>query len=492
MRKSFLIACASALALAPSAVPAQYPLRVLDPRLVAEARADHPKLVEEYGGAETGLRAAYVDSVGRRVATFSGVANPSAAYHFTLLNSAVDNAFSVPGGYIYVTRQLMTLMNDESELAFALGHEVGHVAEGHAQSREAYARRSTMGEIMGAMLGSFIGGGFGNAIAQMAEQRAILRTLSYSRNQEYRADVDGLRYMIAAGYDPAGAADLLAQLTRNHALEARVQGNDNRQLPEWASTHPLSQNRMQRAAAEARKTGRLGTGFRNRNQFLDRLDGVFVDDDPEQGIIDGRTFTHPDLRIQFTVPVGYLMQNGTTAVSVSGSAGKAQFSGGRFNGSLEDYVAAVFRALGGNRQLAAPPARRITINGIPAAYSTTRARSSSGVLDVSVVAYQWAPGNIYYFVMLTSAGSGLGPFAPMINSIRKITPAEAAAIHPRVIDVVTVRQGDTVQSLAAKMAYRNFKVERFLALNGLPGNARLTPGQKVKLVVYGERTPRAA
>ena len=114
------------------------------------------------------------------------------------------------------------------------------------------------------------------------------------------------------------------------------------------------------------------------------------------------------------------------------------------------------------------------------------------MLDVSVVAYQWAPGNIYYFVMLTSAGSGLGPFAPMINSIRKITPAEAAAIHPRVIDVVTVRQGDTVQSLAAKMAYRNFRVERFLALNGLAGNARLTPGQKVKLVVYGERTPRAA
>jgi predicted Zn-dependent protease len=56
-----------------------------------------------------------------------------------------------------------------------------------------------------------------------------------------------------------------------------------------------------------------------------------------------------------------------------------------------------------------------------------------------------------------------------------------------VLDVVTVRSGDTVQSLASRMAYRNHQVERFLSLNGLTGSSRLTPGQKVKLVVYGAR-----
>ncbi len=61
------------------------------------------------------------------------------------------------------------------------------------------------------------------------------------------------------------------------------------------------------------------------------------------------------------------------------------------------------------------------------------------------------------------------------------------AIRPRVIDVVTVRPGDTVQSLAGRMAYRNFQAERFLSLNGLPAGARLVPGQRVKLVVYGNR-----
>ena len=487
MRKPLLLFSAAALALLPSAVPAQYPARVLDPRLVAEAQRQHPQLVQEYGGAETGPRAAYVSSIGHRVGAQSGLTNPASAYRFTLLNSAVENAFAVPGGYVYVTRQLMGLANDESELAFAIAHEVGHIAAGHAQAREAYARRRSVGGILGAILGSVVGGGFGNYIAQRSVLQSKLQTLSFSREQEYEADTIGMRYLIGAGYDPAGAPGILAALTRNSALQSRVQGRENRQLPEWASTHPYSENRLQRSAIEARATGRLGTGARNRDQYLAHLDGLFVDDDPEQGVIDGRTFTHPDLRIYFAVPVGYLMQNSTRAVSISGSAGQAQFGGGRYNGTLENYVFAVIQELAGNRPLPTPPPRRTVINGIPAAYTVTRANTDRGVLDVSVVAYQWAPGTVYHFVMLTPGGSGMGPFASMVNSIRKITPAESAAIRPRVIDIVTVAPGDTVQSLSRRMAYRNFQLDRFLTLNGLAPNARLAPGQKVKVVVYGSR-----
>ena len=487
MRKALLMFSAATLALLPSAAPAQDPARTLDPRLVAEAQRNHPKLVQEYGGAESGPRAAYVSAIGQRVAAHSGLANPGAAYRFTLLNSAVENAFALPGGYIYVTRQLMTLADNESELAFAIAHEVGHVAAGHAQARQQVARRNTLGGLLAAIFGNFLGGGFGNYIAQRSLLQAKLQTLSFSREQEYEADTIGMRYLIGAGYDPAGAPGILAALTRNSALQRRIQGRDNRQLPEWASTHPFSENRMQRSAQEARTTGRLGSGIRNRDQYLDRLEGVFVDDDPEQGVIDGRTFTHPDLRIYFAVPPGYLMQNSTRAVSIEGSAGQAQFGGGRYNGTLENYVFAVMQELAGNRRLSVPPPRRTMINGIPAAFTVTRANTSSGVLDVSVVAYQWQPGTVYHFVMLTAGGSGMGPFRPMVNSIRKITPAEAAAIRPRVIDVVTVRQGDTVQSLASRMAYRDFKVDRFLALNGFGTNTRLAPGQKVKLVVYGTR-----
>jgi len=488
MRKSVLGLTAAAIAAVPAVIVAQG-VGYLDPRDVAEARREHSEIVQELGGAEAGPRAAYVAAVGRRVGATTGVLNPGQSLQFTTLNSAVENAFAVPGGYVYVTRQLMALMDDESQLAFALGHETAHIAARHAQARKDYARQSSVFGVLGQVLGSVLGNSvFGSMISQSSQRAALMRTLSFSRDQEYEADRLATRFLIQAGYDPAGGPGVLAALSRASAIQTRVQGRTNRQTPEWASTHPLSENRMQRALADAQATGRLGMGQRNRDAFLAQIDGIYVDDDPAQGVIDGPVFTHPDLRIQFRVPPGYLMQNGTSAVAISGSAGKAQFSGGRFDGSLDNYVYRVFQGLTrGRTEFPVPPPQRITINGLPAAATTARANTSSGAVDISVVAYQWDPRTIYHFAMLTPAGYGPGPFTALVNSLRRITPSEAAAIRPRVIDVVTVRPGDSQQSLASRMAYRDYKLERFLALNALAPNSPLAPGQKVKLIVYGAR-----
>src|SRR3954466_3072457 len=176
MRRTVLLLTAAMLAITPAAAQR---LRYLSPQDVAEAQREHAELVRELGGAETGPRAAYVESVGRRVGAYSGVANPGQALHFTTLNSAVENAFSVPGGYVYVTRQLMTIMDDESQLAFALGHEVAHIAANHAHIREQYAQRSSLG-VFGQILGAIFGP---SSIANVIAARAELATLSFSREQ---------------------------------------------------------------------------------------------------------------------------------------------------------------------------------------------------------------------------------------------------------------------------------------------------------------------
>jgi predicted Zn-dependent protease len=182
------------------------------------------------------------------------------------------------------------------------------------------------------------------------------------------------------------------------------------------------------------------------------------------------------------------MSNGTDSVTVSGSAGKAQFRGAGFAGSLDDAILQIFESLaGGEQQLAVPRPRHTVINGMRAAISSAHVNTDSGAIDASVAAYRWDPKRIYYFVMLTRGGRGVGPFGPMINSLRKISPVEAAAIRPRIIHVVTVGPRDTLQSLARRMAYRNYQLDRFLTLNGLTASSRLVPGQKVKLVVYGRR-----
>ena len=104
------------------------------------------------------------------------------------------------------------------------------------------------------------------------------------------------------------------------------------------------------------------------------------------------------------------------------------------------------------------------MNGIPAEYVIGRTRTNNGVVDVSIVAYAFDQNSVYDFTMLTRGGQGIGPFTPMVNSLRRISTAEAQAIRPRVIDVVQVRGGETVQSLASRMAYRDFQLERFLSL----------------------------
>lgn len=485
MRMSRLLLTATALVTA-SAAAAQ--MRSLAPRDVAESQRQHTALVAEFGGAETGPRAAYVEGVGRRVAVYSGVTNPGQSFHFTTLNAAVENAFATPGGYVYITRQLMGLMNDEAELAFVLGHETGHIAANHSRAREQASQRNSILGVLGAVLGSVVGGGFGNLISQSAQYSSQLRTLSFSRDQEYQADVLGIRYLTSAGYDPLASSTMLAALGRSSALEARIQGNSNRSTPEWAQTHPLNENRTRQAAQTAKQTRRAGMGLRNRDLFLAQLDGVLVDDDPAQGVIDGRSFTHPDLRLQFMVPAGYQMQNSARAVTIAGSAGQAQFSTAPFDGNFATYINRVLYGLTEGRvRIALGPIQRTTINGLPAAFVTGRANTSSGGVDVSVMTYQFGPSTAYHFVMLTRAGQGTAPFGQMLSSVRRISPAEAASIRPRVIDVVTVRRGDTANSLAGRMAYRDYRLERFLSLNGLTGARALVPGQKVKLVVYGAR-----
>ena len=475
----------AAMGCASGGIVGKGPARAIAQSAAQEAAQQHPQIVAEFGGADTGARAEYMSSVGRRVAAQSGIQGAGAgAYTFTTLNSPVMNAFAVPGGYVYVTRQLLGLMDDEGELASVLGHEVGHIAADHSKGRQ---NRGILSQVGALAVGVLTGSG---QLAQLAGQIGQGLFLSYSREQEFEADTLGMRYMTAAGYDADAAASLLASLGAWTALESRLQGRDDqRAVPSWARTHPLSEDRVRRARELAGRLAAPGAGVRNRDQYLAMIEGMTFDDDPAQGVIEGRQFVHPDLRLRFAAPQGYAIQNGTRAVSISGANGQAQFSTGPFNGNLSAYIAQVYQGILGQQaaQVAIPPARSTTINGIPAAFTTTSVQTQQGAVDVSVVAYQWDSDTAYHFVTLTRGGSGLGPFEPLVGSLERISAAEAAAIRPRVVDVVTVKAGDTVQSLASRMAYRDFQLERFLVLNSLAANSPLAPGTKVKLIVYGSR-----
>ncbi|MCA1649330.1 MAG: M48 family metalloprotease [Acidobacteria bacterium] len=443
----------------------------------------NPGLVTEYGGAYSGPQAAYALRVGRRVAVQTGLGADPSMYTVTLLNSPVNNAFAIPGGYVYVTRELMALMNDEAELAGVLGHEIGHVAARHSARREKVAKRNAIAGLLGQVLvGAVAGsGGVGQLLSQGIGTGTQLATLKFSRAQETEADDLAVQYLTRAGYDPSALSRVLASLAAQERFEQGSSG-DARSLPAWASTHPDPQARVQRAAAQAAAT-RVTSGLRNRDAVLSALDGMLYGDDPRQGVIEGSTFLHPVLRIAFTIPQGFTMENGATAVSITGPNAKAQFSMAGYAGNLRDYVGSVLASLagdgGGSPQAAV---QETTINGIPAAYTQVRASSGSTPVDVTVFAYAPSRTQAYHFVALSPAGQGLGAMSTMVQSFRTITSAQAAAIKPRFVRIVTAKAGETSTSMSQRMAYDDRKLERFLILNGLTQSSPLTPGQKVKII----------
>lgn len=443
----------------------------------------HPELLAEFGGLYQGPQAAYVTSVGRRIAVQSSLSSQQGDFTISLLNSSINNAFAVPGGYVYVTRQLMALMNDEAELAGVLGHEVGHVAAQHSQRRQSAATRNTILGVLGQVLVGAVAGdsGLGQLLQRGIGTGAQLLTLKFSRTQEYQADDLGIRYLASAGYDPKALSSMLGSLAAQNALDSRTRGQASA-IPEWASTHPDPASRVRRALANAQATRASGT-TRNADIFLTNLDGLLYDDDPKEGIVQGRQFLHPVFRLSFTAPSGYSIQNGTNAVSIVGQSGQAQFTATSFDGNLETYVRSVFAQLGGQGDAPSVDIRRSSINGLPVALGQASMSNSQGSrLDVTVVGYEFGPSTAYHFVVVTPAGQGLGALSPLVNSVARMSDAEAAAIKPRRVRLVTVRAGDSVHSLAARMGYADYRLERFLVLNGLTEAARLRPGMRVKIV----------
>ncbi|MGB5077865.1 MAG: peptidase M48 Ste24p, partial [Sphingorhabdus sp.] len=161
----------------------------------------------------------------------------------------------------------------------------------------------------------------------------------------------------------------------------------------------------------------------------------------------------------------------------------AIFTQGAFSGDRQAYVAAAFKSISGQGQtIPVGTVRETTVNGIPAFYTTATVNTQQGARELTVFAYEWG-GNVgYHFITISAPGAS--PFGAMLNSMTRLSNAQAASIKPRKLRTLTVGKGDTVATMVAKMAYESLQKERFLALNGISANSALVSGQKVKIVTY--------
>ena len=279
---------------------------------------------------------------------------------------------------------------------------------------------------------------------------------------------------------------MLQALGASDALDAKVGKRTGSEVPAWARTHPLTQDRVTRAAARAQGAGAVReTPPQKARVYLQSVNGIIYGDDPEQGFVNGLTFAHPRLKIAFDVPQGFTITNTATSVNVAGPNGlKAMFSAGALPpGGLDAYASGVLAKIVGQSPTQLGQVQRGATNGLPTTLMPARAQTSSGQqVDVAVTAYQ-VGDRAYHFATLAPVG-GAQPFTPMLGSFRTLSEQQAAALRARRVEVVEVTARDTVQSLAQRMAFSDYQVDRFLALNGRDAAQPLRAGELVKLITY--------
>ncbi|MBX3264748.1 MAG: M48 family metalloprotease [Labilithrix sp.] len=446
---------------------------------VAIGRQEHPKVIREFGVYDEKPELnAYVAEIAFRLHSVSEMSDQP--FTFTLLDSDMANAFAIPGGYVYITRGLMALANNEAELAGVIGHEIGHVTGRHS------AQRSTQ-QIFAGLGAAAVGVALGNqAAAQVANMGALAWVQGYSRSQEMEADQLGIRYLTRAGYDPMAMASFLEQLGRETALSRRLLFQEGQATPadSWFSTHPRTEDRVVAAAQSARAT--VSNPRVGRDDYLRRIDGMIYGDSPQQGYVRGRTFAHPTLRLAFEVPQGFRMINGNTnVIAIDERGAQIVFDGDQApqGMAMTDYI--VNRWLEGRRP---DGLERIDVNGMQGATGNLRLDGRNGPVDVRFVAVRWDGETVYRFLFVTPANitaSYSEPFRRTSYSLRRLSTGEAQALRPLRLSIVEVRAGDTVESLSRRMAFDDFRRERFMVLNGLDSEGQLRPGMLVKIVVEG-------
>jgi len=205
----------------------------------AQALGEESKLevVQQYGGElESAEVTSYVERVGRSMARFTEADYPDLPWEFTVLDSDVVNAFALPGGKVFASRGLLARLDNEAQLAGVLGHEIGHVTGQHVNERISQAIL-----ISGIVLGTSVAAGssdseWARVVPIVVGAAGTGYLLSFNRDQETEADEQGLKYMTAAGYDPAAMIEL---------LEVLKGAGDGSRPPEFLSTHPYPETRIE-------------------------------------------------------------------------------------------------------------------------------------------------------------------------------------------------------------------------------------------------------
>jgi predicted Zn-dependent protease len=412
---------------------------------------------------------ALVDRVGRRLVTQAGI---DGRFGFYVLDQPEPNAHALGSNYIFVTRGLLVLLDDEAELAAAMGHEIGHVILRHAaqRSRERQAA-SEDARKAAATSGS-------TEVGRSVARDRLLELRRYSRDQEIEADRAGLGYIVKAGYRGSAMAGVIEKLRRAAVLDRQALG------PAFASdgpvnalsTHPEPDVRL---AALATQELAQAPGESNSAGFLATIDGLSVDERPEEGFVRGPVFAHPVMKIAFRAPADFVLLNEKEAViGVGRDRSMMSFtcSNDAVPGRLDDWM---------RNKINPTPTdiQATTIDGAEAAIGAKPRGADTGLAQIRYVMLRKG-AELCSFTLIGDGPDRERRIEELVSSARSfhfLSDAEAAALRPRHLHVIP-RATSSAEMLARQMPYADLKLERLLTLNGVDDAAAFARSTDVKIV----------
>ncbi len=431
----------------------------------------HQRILAAYGGSynDPRLEALLNKTVDRLVAASE---RPDIKYKVTVLNSPAINAFALPSGQLYVTRGLVALATDTSELASVMAHEMAHVIADHASMRQDQARQAAIASrVVSDVLSD-------PSVGALALAKSKIALASFSRAQEFEADGIGVGIAARAGFDPYGAVRFLTAMGRNAELKAGASGKDS--SVDFMATHPATPERIKNAQLNARQFSAPGAGERDKAAYLAALDGIVYGEDPADGFARGRRFVHPRLGFTFVVPEGFSIDNAAQAV-LAVKEGGGQVMRLDAVSVPADQTLGAYLTSGWIENVDPASVQDLTVSGFPAA--SAAAKSEEWAYRLYALRFG---SEVYRFIYAakTMTPAAEQAFRASVDSFRRLSLSEIEAAKPLRLKIVTVRPGDTVESFAQHhMAHLDHAGERFRVINGLGPSEQVKPEGRVKILV---------
>jgi predicted Zn-dependent protease len=439
--------------------------------------AEEAKKVEQQVGLiDDQALTEYVAAVGARLAAHSP--RQDVTYTFYVVDVPEPNAFALPGGYVYVTRGLLALVNSEDELACVIGHEIGHVAARHSVKQVSRSApfaivtglSSAIVGIASPLLGDLVGG-----VGSLASSALLT---PFSRDQEREADRIGQRLAAASGWDPAAMSTFLATLQREETLRG-ASG------PRFAflSTHPSTPERVANTNEYARGLTRVAEApiSADRAAFLQRLDGLVYGENAANGIFDDNRFLHPDLDFGISFPQGWKTQNGRAQVAaMAPDRGAVAFL--QTVGSGDDPMEGARAMAAATKAPVVERTQPLKIGDLAAARTYAQANTESGEVGITVtwIAYR---GAIYQVTGVAPAGrfeSYRARLDGVAESFAPLNADERVHIRENRVRIATAEASESLASLA-KRTNSAWEPAMIAVANGIPDGAALTAGEPLKV-----------